>query len=82
MNLDVTPIKKIAIFVIELFDRLHDITYNEFMPIPFCLNLSQAQNSVDIVAQTICVLDHIPDVFELIFPGQFISLECLQVKLQ
>jgi hypothetical protein len=69
----------VTVFFIKPLNLLNEILSHELSFEGLTLKLSKVQDAVDIVGEPVRVLDHIPDILELIFPGKLIFPKSLQI---
>jgi len=73
--------EKVAVLLIKGLDDLDEILCHKPVFVDPALDLGKAEDAVDAVGQTVRVLDHVPDVFELVLPRKLVPAEGLQIEL-
>lgn len=82
MNVYFTPIEEVTVFFIKPLNLPHEILLYELSLIGLTLDLCKVQNAVDIVGQPVRILNHIPDIPELVFTRKLICPKSLQIQFQ
>ena len=81
MYIDFAIPEKMPVFFVKPLNHSHQILCSEFSTIGLAFNLGYIEYPIDIIGQSVCILNHIRDILELIFPGKFIFAKCLEVQL-
>ena len=82
MNVYFTSIEEVTISFIKPLNCLNEILLDELPFIGLTLDLCKVQNTVDIVGQPVRIMNHVPDIPELVFSGKLIFPKGLQIQLQ
>jgi hypothetical protein len=82
MNVYITPIEEVTVFFMKSLNLLNEIRPHELSTIGPTLDPCKVQDAVDIVGQPVRILNHVPDIPELVFPGKLIFPKSLQIQFQ
>jgi len=74
--------ENMPVFVDEPFDRLRKIDRFGLSLLQPAFDSGKIQNAVDIGGEAFDILDHEPDVFEPLLPGQLMFLEGFEIEFQ
>ena len=66
----------------ELPDRFHQIDRCRSPFVHLAFDPGEIQDAVDVSGETLRVLKHEPDIFELFLTGECVLRECLEIELQ
>ena len=74
--------EEVAAVADDALQQGHEVDEDVFPAVAPALDPGEVEDAVDGVGQPFRVLDHEPDVFDLVLPGQLVFQEGLQVELE
>jgi hypothetical protein len=77
-----TIAEEIGIVLVKLPHGAHQVHFDKFFPVVAALNPGKVEDPVDVIQQAFYVMDHITNVFDLIFAGQVMLRKGFQVQFQ